>query len=117
MVVVTNSVAKRLKLYSNKFNYTAPALSNEIAVASSENAVQQNAKTNSFFVYPNPAKDILHVQTNDNATLILTDQSGKTVLTKIINSKGEINVANLAPGLYYLKNNATGAVRKVVVIK
>ena len=60
---------------------------------------------------------MLHVQTNGKATLTLTDQSGKILLTKTINGKGEINISNLAAALYYLKNNATGAVQKVIVGK
>lgn len=69
----------------------------------------------SFLIYPNPVKDILHIQTNGKAIFTLTNQSGKILLTKTINNKGEINVANLAAGLYYLKNSATGVVQKVII--
>ena len=48
---------------------------------------------------------------------LLTDQSGKILLTKTIEGNGVINVAGLPAGLYYLKNNNTGAVQKVVVNK
>jgi len=77
--------------------------------------LQQYDKTNSFRVYPNPAKDILFVQTNSNASFSLLNQSGKILLTKNVNGNGEINVTNLAAGLYYLKNNSTGAVQKVII--
>jgi len=73
-------------------------------------------ETKQIFVHPNPAKDILYVQTNGNAMFTLSDQSGKILFTKVINGKSEINVSKLAAGLYYLKNNATGEVRKVIVI-
>jgi hypothetical protein len=72
-------------------------------------------ETRELFVYPNPAKNILHVETTRKTTFTLTDQSGKILVTKTITNKGEINVANLAPGLYYLKNNVTGIVQKVIV--
>src|SRR6266487_3335267 len=49
---VTNSIAIKLQLHSDTIVYTAPAV-----VASAQNALQQNDKTNSFRVYPNPAKD------------------------------------------------------------
>jgi hypothetical protein len=87
------------------------------AIASSKNLLQQHENANMFLIYPNPAKDILHVQTNGNATFSLTDQSGKILLTKTIDNGGEINVTNLATGLYYLKNNATGAAQKVIVTR
>src|SRR6266496_34291 len=113
-VKVLNSVATQLKLYSRAIDYTAP---NKAVIASAENALQQHDKTNLFLVYPNPARDILHVETNSNASFSLLNQSGKILLTKSINGNGEINVANLAAGLYYLRNNATDTAQKVIVAK
>jgi hypothetical protein len=55
----------------------------ESATPSSESALQQQDKTNLFLVYPNPARDILHVQTNGNASFSLVNQSGQTLLTTI----------------------------------
>lgn len=72
---------------------------------------------NNWTIYPNPSKNILHIRINGEAIFTLTNQSGKILLSKTINNKGEINVAHLAAGLYYLKNNATGAVQKVIVTK
>jgi N-acetylneuraminic acid mutarotase len=78
---------------------------------------QVAAPSSSLLVYPNPAKDILKVQINGTGAVTLTDQSGKILLAKIIEHNGVINVAALHTGLYYLKNNATGEVQKVVVTK
>ncbi|HYJ65658.1 MAG TPA: T9SS type A sorting domain-containing protein [Parafilimonas sp.] len=72
---------------------------------------------NNFSVYPVPAKYLLHVITNGKAVVTLTDLSGKILLTNAINGSGTINVAGLAPSVYYLKNNATGSSQKVIVIK
>jgi len=69
-------------------------------------------------VYPNPAKDILHVETNSSATFSLIDQSGKILLmTTNINGKGVINISGVAAGVYYLKNNSTGDVQKVIIAR
>jgi hypothetical protein len=68
-------------------------------------------------VYPNPAKDIIHVETNGSATFSLINQSGKILLTANINDKGSINISGITPGLYYLKNNTTGNVQKVVIAR
>jgi hypothetical protein len=57
----------------------------------------------------------LHVETNGNASFSLINQSGKILLSTDINGKGIINVSGLPVGLYYLKNNATGKVEKVVI--
>ncbi len=66
-------------------------------------------------VYPIPAKDILYVKTNGNASFSLVDQSGQTLLTTNINGKGSINISGMAAGLYYLINNSTGAIQKVII--
>jgi hypothetical protein len=111
-VVDLNSVATKLKLYSPLYDYKAPA---NAVIASAANASQQNDKTNLFRVYPNPARDILRVETNGNATFSLINQSGKVLLTTNINGKGIINVSGVAAGLYYLKNNSTGKIEKVII--
>lgn len=89
-------------------------------VHSSKSSESSQIKTGEFkpmHIYPNPAKDILRIQSTTKATYTLTNQSGKLVLTKIINGNGEINVSHLPAGLYYLKNNETGFVQKVIITK
>src|SRR6266536_2508277 len=109
---VTNSIAIKLQLHSDTIVYTAPAI-----IASAENSLQQYDKTNSFRVYPNPAKDILFVQTNSNTSFSLLNQSGKILLITDIDGKGSINISSVAAGLYYLRNNSSGAVQKVVIAR
>ena len=46
-------------------------------------------------VYPNPSKDILHVETNGSATFSLINQSGKILITTNINGKGIINISGI----------------------
>ncbi|MEP6846455.1 MAG: T9SS type A sorting domain-containing protein [Panacibacter sp.] len=70
-----------------------------------------------MLVYPNPTKNILHIQNTGKAKFTLTNQSGKILLSKTISGNGEINVAHLPAGLYYLKNNETGEVQKVIIAK
>ena len=94
-------------------NYTTEAR----AQTKGNEAFYKKINNKSFIVYPNPAKDILHVQTTGNATVSLANQSGKILLTKTVNGKGEINVSQLPAGLYYLKNATTGELQKVVIKK
>jgi uncharacterized delta-60 repeat protein len=70
-----------------------------------------------FTIYPNPSQDIIFVQTSGKATLTLTDQSGKILLTQTIEGNGVISVASLPAGLYYLKNTSTGTTQKVIIAK
>ena len=54
-----------------------------------------------FNVYPNPARDMIHVESNDRIDeLRLIDLSGKVVLTT---SAEKMNVSDLANGLYLLQ--------------
>ncbi|CAN5210618.1 hypothetical protein BH11BAC6_BH11BAC6_15010 [soil metagenome] len=87
--------------------------------ASSANDIQKQALKNNkdFYIYPSPAKDILHIQTTGKATIILTDQSGKTILTTRIDNKADIDISKLSAGLYYIKNIQTGQVQKVIITR
>ncbi len=94
-------------------NYTKPAVS--IAATTVVSANESKVADNNFIIYPNPSKDIIYVQSTGKAAFVLTNQSGKTVLTKIINGNGQISVAHLPAGIYYLQNTATGAKQKIAV--
>ena len=113
-VRVLNSVATQLKLFSKPIDYTATT---NPVIASAQDASQQYNKTNLFHLYPNPAKAVLHVETNRSAILSLIDQSGKIIIATSINGKGSINISSITPGLYYLKNDLTGNVQKVVIVR
>jgi hypothetical protein len=79
-----------------------------------------NLKINSnsrFIIFPNPAKDVLYVQITGKATVSLTNSEGRTLLKQSINNSGTINIANLPSDIYYLKNNSTGEVQKVIIGK
>lgn len=108
-VRVINKVVKNLNLVSKPIKYTA-----------SVNAVSSNKQevlSNSFSVYPNPAKDILHITTNGNASFSLMSENGKVLINKKFDKTGAINISNIAAGVYYLKNNSTNASQKVLIVR
>ena len=113
---IVNSVATQLVLYSDTVQYKTSALDNNI-VAANTSVSDATGKTNDFVVYPNPAKDVLHVETNAGAIFSLTDQSGKILLNQNINNKGSLDISRLSAGLYYLKNNNTGVAKAVIITK
>jgi len=102
-VRVINSTAKRLKLRSIVVNYTAPA-----------DSIPKYDKPKTFAAYPNPVKNILNIQSAGSATFTLIDQTGRVVLKKDINDQGAMDASNLQIGIYYLRNNSTGALKKVM---
>ena len=114
-VKVANSIATELILKSDTITYNSGAIAKNNIALSTDNL--QSTKANTFTVYPNPAKDVLNIQTNGSASYSLITEAGRIVITKNINNSGAIDITGITAGLYYLKNNNTAEVKKVVVIK
>ena len=93
----------------NKVAGTISGISNE--------TISLKPPAKQFSIYPNPAKDVVHIKSNGINHFGLYDQSGKVLLSKWIRREGEINVSNLPAGTYYLKNNSTKDVQKIIIIK
>jgi Secretion system C-terminal sorting domain len=74
-------------------------------------------KTPSFGVYPNPAKDVLHVRSEGEHTVVLINQNGKEVLRTSVNGNTDVNISNVPAGMYYIKDNTTGSAQKIVITK
>lgn len=72
---------------------------------------------NITLIYPNPAKNVLYIKTSSVASFDLINQSGKILISKIINNSGSMNISGVVAGLYYLRNNNTGVVEKVIISK
>ena len=73
-------------------------------------------------IYPNPTTGILNVVAAENATVQLLDVTGKLVILQTnvtANDKQEINVENLANGIYMLRvsNSNFVSMKKVVINK
>ena len=73
--------------------------------------------SNDFKIYPNPAKEILHIQTKSRADFSFLDFSDTILFSKTIYDNGSINISEFTSGIYYVKNNATGRTEKVFVEK
>jgi hypothetical protein len=81
----------------------------------SENITTEKISVPTLVAYPNPAKDVLHIKSENKATIVLSDASGKIILTQNISGSTDINVNSLQPGIYFLTNQTTGDVRKIVI--
>jgi hypothetical protein len=57
-------------------------------------------------IYPNPASDMLHLDWNDDinkAEVLLTNITGKTVLTKkLFDRNNSVEISNLPKGIYFI---------------
>lgn len=69
-------------------------------------------------VFPNPAQDVLFIETPENAELTLADAQGKEVLHIAgTNSKTKLFLGNLTSGLYFLTVRSAGTIETIKVIK
>jgi PKD repeat protein len=79
------------------------------------NKLSQNVLT----IFPNPVKDVMTVQANNNIKdIYIYNETGQVVINQMVSSKTtKINTSGLSAGIYYMKailNNGT-VVKKVVI--
>jgi len=72
-----------------------------------------------FSFYPNPVKDVISLKSGSNIeSVVFYNTLGQKSLSSKVNSVSkEINVSNLAPGLYIMKVNVNGKTGTYKVIK
>ena len=77
---------------------------------------QENELANTF-IYPNPATDVLYIQTdNPIANVILRDVSGRTVITRSSQEQPieKITLNNIAKGMYFVTLTAENKQQKTI---
>lgn len=95
-------------------NYIPPSSAH--AIVENKQSVFPESK-NSFLVYPNPAINILNIELTGKAVFNLSNQFGKTFITKSIDIRGSMDIRNVPPGMYFLTNTTTGTKQTVVINK
>ncbi len=71
------------------------------------NSVQEDKVVNNFKIYPNPARDIVHIELDDLATntIQIYDINGNLIKEFTIKKSAfSFSVADLSPGIYLVKN-------------
>ncbi len=111
---VTNAIATELTLYTDTITYTAPCGEQE-KIAMAVSAVWQQGNKQ-FSVFPNPARDILHIRLNGTARMVFISETGKTLLSATFTGNNDLNVSRFASGTYYLHNTSTGEKQKVLIV-
>lgn len=72
-----------------------------VGLSSAEDLQSENLMS----IYPNPSSDFVTLQFSDDSeySLILSDLSGKIILSQIVKSGGLLNVQNIPSGLYFVQ--------------
>lgn len=69
-------------------------------------------------IYPNPVKNILNIELRQaQNTLILIDESGKTILTKTCGKSTTLDLSKSPPGAYYLEIKNTSKSETLKILK
>lgn len=66
------------------------------------NASTENNEGNALAVYPNPASDVLNINTNDNARVNVYAVTGELVIAENV-SDSRLNIENLNAGVYMIE--------------
>ncbi|MBL7890723.1 MAG: T9SS type A sorting domain-containing protein [Bacteroidia bacterium] len=79
-------------------------------------SAEENADNNNFTVYPNPANDMIYINSsNTNDQIELRNVYGQLIKqVKITSNKTELNISDLSPGIYYIKTSAQNALNRFV---
>ncbi len=78
----------------------------------------QNADIDVVKIYPNPAKDQIHILglENGETNVVITDIAGNKLLNRKININNKIDISNFPPGVYFIIVNTSDkrVIRKFV---
>lgn len=83
-----------------------PEINNTLIILENENLSVDDITADDLKVYPNPADDIINLQTSislENAIYSVFTVDGKRVLNARLNETNRIDVSNLATGNYFLR--------------
>ena len=75
-----------------------------------------NLTKDKLFIYPNPAKDfiIIDSESNENLTIKISDINGRMILEKQLkNSKTKFSIESLAKGIYFVMIENQGNILKI----
>lgn len=100
---IGSAVTNRAGIY---FDYMDPVITNTASTTMCWPAkVEQVAsKNNTITVHPNPATDVLKIQSSGKLTrYVILNAIGQELMQDNLNARNEINIKSLPAGIYYLK--------------
>jgi hypothetical protein len=101
------------------FDFNAPIATNIAITTITPNLGTENFAFNNFKYFPNPVKNTLTITNTTTIDLIeITSLIGQTMLSKKINElQTEINLSELAKGVYFVKTTSDSQEKTVKIIK
>ena len=82
---------------------------------------QSRVSNSSINIYPNPAKDILNIETgnSENSSVQIISADGKLVKTisKLSSTNSQVNISDLSNGIYFIRIQSEGVVTNHKFVK
>ncbi|MGB3605853.1 DUF7619 domain-containing protein [Psychroserpens sp.] len=105
------------------FDFNAPVITNTFNSEFVETLSVSDKDLTAFEVFPNPAKDNITIQTNQNSfgniTVSIVDIQGKLILESQISEvqRFDIDISAIQSGLYFVKLNSNGKslIKKLII--
>lgn len=90
---------------------------NGIGVINKRTLSNPDFETNSVTLYPNPASDIIRLNTEKESSVVIYDLSGRTIKTLPKSNHNEIIISDLNPGTYLFEVSIedTKTVKRIIV--
>ncbi|WNM17919.1 T9SS-dependent choice-of-anchor J family protein [Flavobacterium capsici] len=126
VVTTNNFTAPTTGTYYFGFNHNNPATSVATSIVLDKVEFTTNLNSNDFLsnnlvVYPNPTKNIINISNSLNAVVdnvVLTDLNGRVVKSQKINAtEGQVDISDLATGIYMMNVTTDQGVATKKVIK
>lgn len=69
---------------------------------------ENDLTSNEIIIYPNPAQDRVHITAQNNIGIVsIYSILGEALITQNIENEGDIDISNLASGIYFLKSESS----------
>lgn len=115
-LVEGNTVTNKANIY---FDYNAPVITNTTSTTFQILSNGDFELDNSIAIAPNPAKNNVNINCNNNVkTIELFDVQGRVLITQIVNnSQTQLDVSNYTNGIYFVKITTEKGVKIEKIIK
>ena len=76
-----------------------------------------NKTEKNIMIYPNPVKDVIFIESEENGICKIYDLSGRCVLSKKLTDQGRIDISILQKGVYFLRffGNSSNLTKKIII--
>jgi len=111
---VTGNYALEVSVVENGCPLPAPYISQSQYVEVAITVGVNEAATSNMSIYPNPFNTEFVIETTELTSISVMNAMGEVVLSRTINGRTSIDATTLAAGIYFVREETSGVVMKLV---